>query len=595
MVQEKTRDRLQMLNMTGEPSNDFRSVLDRHDILLGKLTHEVGSGNVLYGIEDPTTSDDITTHAAISGAHHTQSHGESDHSGDIIPDANQTFTGDLIMTGNIILSGNIFAQSGSAAAPSISFLASSTTGLFRQASNVIGFALGGSEKWRMTGSLFRANSGSESIQVDTIDERIGGSGVTIDTAQIKDNGIVFIEAADHPITPTATKGQIWVKTASPNELWFTDDGGTDTQLGVGGGGGQDLATDTLWAAAGDLVKGTGNNTADILSIGADHTILVSNGAVPSWSAAPPLANIADTGDTNRITLSTSLPTVTAIGTFKVDGFMAVDIDPDSGLGKIYISESAATISASWRGLHVNPVLSQTANSKTHFGVSGQTIVKLDGGTVGNTIFGLEFIAQANAADLVNGETATASTVVGAKLIPYVLNNQLSAPSGDRTIDVTTIRGAWVAPLILYLGARATGSVATFIGVDIEDPASDHVVDYTAIQIDAETAATGTIIGIRQNGVAMENRFESNLNTFGRDAAATATIHAIQDSTSGAKPVLRLQQDDIDDSFIDFVGTSAADGSRSISSDTTEDAAKFGAYRVEVNGATKWVRVYDDES
>jgi hypothetical protein len=28
----------------------------------------------------------------------------------------------------------------------------------------------------------------------------------------------------------ATKGQIWVKTATPNELWFTDDAGTDHQI-----------------------------------------------------------------------------------------------------------------------------------------------------------------------------------------------------------------------------------------------------------------------------------------------------------------------------------------------------------------------------
>ena len=76
---------------------------------------------------------------------------------------------------------------------------------------------------------------------------------------------------------------------------------------------------------------------------------------------------------------------------------------------------------------------------------------------------------------------------------------------------------------------------------------------------------------------------------------TAQLHIDQSSTTGAKPVVRLDQGDIDDTFIDFIGTSAADGSRSISSDTTEDSAKFGAFRVEINGVTKWIRVYDDES
>jgi len=36
--------------------------------------------------------------------------------------------------------------------------------------------------------------------------------------------------------PVAGKGEIWVKTATPNELYFTDDAGTDFQLGAGGGG-----------------------------------------------------------------------------------------------------------------------------------------------------------------------------------------------------------------------------------------------------------------------------------------------------------------------------------------------------------------------
>jgi hypothetical protein len=83
------------------------------------------------------------------------------------------------------------------------------------------------------------------------------------------------------------------------------------------------------------------------------------------------------------------------------------------------------------------------------------------------------------------------------------------------------------------------------------------------------------------------------------AVGTTTLNAQftvdQPSTSGAIPVMALDQGDIDDTFINFIGTSAADGSRSISSDTSEDSAKFGAIRVEINGVTKWIRIYDDES
>ena len=79
------------------------------------------------------------------------------------------------------------------------------------------------------------------------------------------------------------------------------------------------------------------------------------------------------------------------------------------------------------------------------------------------------------------------------------------------------------------------------------------------------------------------------------ASPTSSLHVDQSSTSGAVPVLKLDQADVDDSFIDFIGTTASDGSKSISSDTTEDSAKFGAIRVEINGVTKWIRIYDDQS
>ena len=78
-------------------------------------------------------------------------------------------------------------------------------------------------------------------------------------------------------------------------------------------------------------------------------------------------------------------------------------------------------------------------------------------------------------------------------------------------------------------------------------------------------------------------------------APTAQLHIDQSDAAGAIPVLKLDQADIDDSFIDFIGTSAGDGTRSISSDVGELGACFGKIRVEINGVTKWIRVYDDST
>jgi hypothetical protein len=45
-----------------------------------------------------------------------------------------------------------------------------------------------------------------------------------------DDGIVFVERADHAFTPAAARGILWVRDDTPNVLIFTDDVGTDHDL-----------------------------------------------------------------------------------------------------------------------------------------------------------------------------------------------------------------------------------------------------------------------------------------------------------------------------------------------------------------------------
>ena len=54
-----------------------------------------------------------------------------------------------------------------------------------------------------------------------------------DRVRFNDNGILIKEIAA-AAADVASFGQIWVKNTTPNELWFTDDAGTDVQLGTGG-------------------------------------------------------------------------------------------------------------------------------------------------------------------------------------------------------------------------------------------------------------------------------------------------------------------------------------------------------------------------
>ena len=50
------------------------------------------------------------------------------------------------------------------------------------------------------------------------------------------NSALYLSEVAASYADVAGRGQLWVKNTDPNELWFTDDGGADVQLGVSGGG-----------------------------------------------------------------------------------------------------------------------------------------------------------------------------------------------------------------------------------------------------------------------------------------------------------------------------------------------------------------------
>lgn len=98
---------------------------------------------------------------------------------------------------------------------------------------------------------------------------------------------------------TATWGQLWVKTATPNQLWFTDDGGTDHQLGVGGVSthvvlDSTVHTDTLTGTVveGDLIIGNSTPKWARLPRVAGGRYLRDNSVTPIWD----LLQISDDTD-----------------------------------------------------------------------------------------------------------------------------------------------------------------------------------------------------------------------------------------------------------------------------------------------------------
>lgn len=93
-------------------------------------------------------------------------------------------------------------------------------------------------------------------------------------ATIFESSTIYLLEQAEASADVATYGQIWVNTATPNELWFTDDAGTDFQLGIAGSDDQTLAE--------VLASGADANDLDITSMdkleGFDAAVYIDMGA-----------------------------------------------------------------------------------------------------------------------------------------------------------------------------------------------------------------------------------------------------------------------------------------------------------------------------
>jgi hypothetical protein len=78
--------------------------------------------------------------------------------------------------------------------------------------------------------------------------------------------------------------------------------------------------------------------------------------------------------------------------------------------------------------------------------------------------------------------------------------------------------------------------------------------------------------------------------FGTSTPADASVEINQANSSGAIACLSLDQDDTDQEFIKFDGTSASDQGSSITTDTSVGSLT-GHIRVNVNGTDYWIPFY----
>jgi len=106
--------------------------------------------------------------------------------------------------------------------------------------------------------------------------------------------------------------------------------------------------------------------------------------------------------------------------------------------------------------------------------------------------------------------------------------------------------------------------------------------------------TGASVDFRAETNTLANAFfidgSADKIGFGTNTPADASVEINQANTSGAIACLSLDQDDTDQEFIKFDGTTASDQSASLTTDTSVGAIT-GHIRVNINGTDFWIAYY----
>lgn len=249
---------------------------------------------------------------------------------------------DQINTGDITAGGQVFAPQGTGGNPGFSFTGATGFGLTRDGTGLITYMVASGQSIigvAAAGVTINKNMVvAGSINPSASDTwNIGATNAHYASVNTKD--LSFKEQASSP-SFAGSFGYLWVKTAVPNTLWFTDDVGAEWQLsGLGADGSTlDSSYDYAGAGAGRAITAdagavtitnpnddaanvlelttTASGTGSALSItnaGDGPAITVSNGQVLiSASASNGAPSLSFPGDTNTGIYRSGLGTLTIV-------------------------------------------------------------------------------------------------------------------------------------------------------------------------------------------------------------------------------------------------------------------------------------------
>jgi hypothetical protein len=199
--------------------------------------------------------------------------------------------------------------------------------------------------------------------------------------------------------------------------------------------------------------------------------------------------------------------------------------------------------------------------------------------------GQTFIGSGSPTPFFTGDLNVASNIYVNGNVAQTIGAVLTATAapGSLTVKAADANAANVGGTLNVRGGNSQGS--TVLGGDLNLYPGNH--DGTGGSGDVNiwgystAAAAQSIIKIKG-----QSRYVGITNT-----TPAAPLDVKQDASTANVPVVRIEQLDTDESFINFVGTSSAASANSISSSSASAGAKTGAIKVKINGVDAWIRVY----
>ena len=317
------------------------------------------------------------------------------------------------------------------------------------------------------------------LKVDHIGELAAAHGVDIDGVLCKDDAVET--DAIRGLRETSGPTSLTVGTITDGE--YLKRVGATVVSGVPAGGGS-MATDPIWAAAGDLAVATGNDAAGVLTKGTDGKVLTMVAGAVAWAAAGGGSGIAlwdadaDTGiqveeaaDEDKIRFDTAgvERAVWDSTGFDIETHMAVGGAGTPSTAKILAVQEVLTSTGTKSGVFVDVGYAGTHGSDSLYGLNVTS--RYQGTSPGSSAatYGLLF----------NVSYESAQTISNAVGVQGYLN---STAAGS---------GTWTAAAGFYVSGAYDGSkpatayglrigsgtgpagVVTFYGVRVEDSAATN--------------------------------------------------------------------------------------------------------------------------